>query len=128
MIYSRISAVFFFLSAICILLIMSGTVSINNPFYFWIGFLGFGFLAFLFNVVSVFYDKKRIQSRLNPYKGLIRYLGMFVIFVGFTFKIFYFPYSTVLLLAGIVLTASSIFMKSKIDDNTDSDILDDDFQ
>jgi hypothetical protein len=126
MIYSRISAVFFLLSAASILLILSGTVSASNPFYFWIGFLGFGFLAFLFNVLSVFFDKKRIQNGQNPYKGLVRYLGMFVIFIGFTFKIFHFPYSSVLLLTGIVLTASSIFMKSKIEKNMDSNILDED--
>jgi hypothetical protein len=126
MIYSRISAVFFFLSAACIILLLTGKIPLSNPYYFWIGFLGFGSLAFLFSIFSVFLDKKN-KYKLNPLKGLVRYLGMFVVFVGFTFTIFHLPYSRMVLFAGIALTAASIFMKSKVEKSTESEILDDDF-
>ena len=106
---------------------MSGTISINSPFYFWIGFIGFGFLAFLFSALSVFFDKKRKQYNMNPMKGLVRYLGMFIIFVGFIFNLFYLPYNRIIIIAGIVLTAASIFMKAKADKTVDTDVLDDDF-
>ncbi len=95
--------------------------------YFWGGFIGLGTLAFFFSMLSVVLDKKRKAQNLNPVKGITRYLGMFIIFIGFTFTIFHLPYSRILLLAGIVITAASIFMKAKADKTVDTDVLDDDF-
>jgi hypothetical protein len=127
MVFNRISAVLFFLSAFCIILMISGYIPLSNPFYFWGGFIGLGSLAFLFSMISVFYDKQRKAQNLNPIKGITRYLGMFVVFIGFTFTIFHYPYSRILLFAGILITAASVFMKVKADKSVDSDVLDDDF-
>jgi len=126
MVYSRISAVLFFLSALSIIWIIKGSGSIDSPYFFWIGFVGIGFLAFVFSILSVFLDKKRKDHKMNPVKGLMRYVGMFTIFVGFVFNIFHLPFNRILLLAGLLITAASIFMKSKEVRNTESDLLDDD--
>ena len=96
---------------------------LSNGALFWGGFVFLGLLGFTFGFLSVVLDKK-IAKNANPAKGMYRYIGMFIAFVGLVFKIQYWPYADTIIMVGLGVIIFSFFVKSKSYNTDESDILD----
>lgn len=84
-------------------------------------FLIFGALAMLFNLISYNYSKKG-----NTLFNFLFWVGAIFIFFGIIFKMFHYPYRTILLMSGLFISAVSFIVSKFYKENkkNDSDLID----
>jgi chromate transport protein ChrA len=84
-------------------------------------FLIFGALAMVFNLIS--YNNSKIGNTLFNF---LFWVGAILIFFGIIFKMFHYPFHTLLILAGLFISASSFIISKfyKEDKKNDSDLVD----
>jgi len=118
----KIAGLCFALSFICMaFLFVNVSLFTENKALLKTAFLIFGALGLMFNLLSYNQEKKG-TSLIN----FLFWLGAITIFFGIIFKMFHYPFHTVLLIGGIFISASSFIISKfyKEDEKDDSDLVD----
>ena len=118
----KIAGLCFALSFVCMALLF-----VKSPFIsdyknqLKTAFLIFGALAMLFNLISYNYSKKG-----NTLFNFLFWVGAIFIFFGIIFKMFNYPYRTILLMSGLFISAVSFIVSKFYKENkkNDSDLID----
>jgi hypothetical protein len=118
----KIAGLCFALSFVCMALLF-----VKSPFIsdyknqLKTAFLIFGALAMLFNLISYNYSKKG-----NTLFNFLFWVGAIFIFFGIIFKMFDYPYRTILLMSGLFISAVSFIVSKFYKENkkNDSDLID----
>jgi hypothetical protein len=118
----KIAGLCFALSFVCMALLF-----VQSPFIsdyksqLKTAFLIFGALAMLFNLISYNYSKKG-----NTLFNFLFWVGAIFIFFGIIFKMFHYPYRTILLMSGLFISAVSFIVSKFYKENkiNDSDLID----
>jgi chromate transport protein ChrA len=118
----KIAGLCFALSFICMaLLFVKSTIISDYRSVLKTAFLIFGALAMVFNLISYNYSNKG-----NTLFNFLFWVGAILIFFGIIFKMFHFPFQTLLILAGLFISAFSFIISKFYKENKkdDSDLLD----
>jgi hypothetical protein len=118
----KIAGLCFALSFICMALLFVKSTFINDyRTELKTAFLIFGALAMVFNLISYNYSNKG-YTLFN----FLFWVGAIFIFFGIIFKMFHYPYHTILILSGLFISASSFIISKfyKEGKNDDSDLVD----
>ncbi len=118
----KIAALCFALSFVCMaLLFVKSTATYEYRSELKTGFLIFGALAMVFNLISYNYSSKG-----NTLFNFLFWVGAILIFFGIIFKMFHYPFHKLLILAGIFISASSFIVSKFYKENKkeDSDLVD----
>ena len=118
----KIAGLCFALSFICMALLFVKSTIINDyRTELKTAFLIFGALAMVFNLISYNYSYKG-----NTLFNFLFWVGAILIFFGIIFKMFHYPFQTILILSGLFLSASSFIISKfyKEGKNDDSDLVD----
>ena len=118
----KIAGLCFALSFVCMALLF-----VKSPFIsdyksqLKTAFLIFGALAMLFNLISYNYSSKG-----NTLFNFLFWVGAIFIFFGIIFKMFHYPYRTILLMSGLFISAVSFIVSKFYKENkkNDSDLID----
>ncbi len=118
----KIAGLCFALSFVCMALLF-----VKSPFIsdykslLKTAFLIFGALAMLFNLISYNYSKKG-----NTLFNFLFWVGAIFIFFGIIFKMFHYPYRTILLMSGLFISAVSFIVSKFYKENkkNNSDLID----
>ncbi len=123
--WSRLSFVAFFISISSLAMLSFGKF-FGIPYWvlFYIGVISFGVVGFVFSLLSNFFDKQKRQ--VNKIQSLIFYMGMISVFTGLMFKFMHYPFSNLLLIAGIGISSLSFFIRKVNDDKNNDELLDSD--
>lgn len=123
--WSRLSLVAFFISISSLAMLSLGKF-FGIPYWvlFYIGVISFGIAGFIFSLLSNFFDKQKRQ--VNKVQSLLFYMGMISVFGGLMFKFMHYPYSNLLLIAGIGLSSLSFFVRKFNVDKEKDELLDSD--
>jgi len=118
----KIAGLCFALSFICmaLLFVKSSFVS-EYKSQLKTAFLIFGALAMVFNLISYNYSNKG-----NTLFNFLFWVGAILIFFGIIFKMFHYPFYTLLILSGLFLSASSFIISKFYSEQKkdDSDLVD----
>lgn len=118
----KIAGLCFALSFICMaLLFVKSTIISDYRSVLKTAFLIFGALAMVFNLISYNYSNKG-----NTLFNFLFWVGAILIFFGIIFKMFHFPFQTLLILAGLFISAFSFIISKFYKENKkdDSDLVD----
>jgi chromate transport protein ChrA len=118
----KIAGLCFALSFICMaLLFVKSTIISDYRSVLKTAFLIFGALAMVFNLISYNYSNKG-----NTLFNFLFWIGAILIFFGIIFKMFHFPFQTLLILAGLFISAFSFIISKFYKENKkdDSDLVD----
>ena len=118
----KIAGLCFALSFVCMaLLFVQSPLLSDYKSQLKTAFLIFGALAMLFNLISYNYSKKG-----NTLFNFLFWVGAIFIFFGIIFKMFHYPYRTILLMSGLFISAVSFIVSKFYKENkkNDSDLID----
>lgn len=123
--WSRLSLIAFFISISSLAMLSLGKF-FGIPYWvlFYIGVISFGIVGFVFSLLSNFFDSQNRQ--VNKIQSLLFYLGMISVFGGLMFKFMHYPYSNLLLIAGIGISSISFFIKKGREEKDKDELLDSD--
>lgn len=123
--WGRLSLISFFISLLSLTLLSMG-ISLGVPYWilFYIGVISFGIFGFVCSILSNFFDAKK--RNINKTQSLVFYVGMILVFAGLMFRFMHWPFSNILLYAGIVVSSVSFFIRKSTDDNGKDELLDSD--
>lgn len=82
-----------------------------------------GLIGFIFSIFSNYFDPDKKQKK-NKVQTLVFYIGMIVVFTGIMTHIMHWPFTVELFIGGLIIIASSFFVKSE-QASPDDDLLDD---
>jgi len=126
--WGKLSSLSFFISLLSLTLIVVG----HSPFLtsystlFYIGVVGFGLVGFIFSILSNFFDADPSKKK-NKIQTFIFYIGMILVFMGIIFHLMHWPFTTILLGIGLIISLLSFFIRGNFDQKEkDDDILDND--
>jgi peptidoglycan/LPS O-acetylase OafA/YrhL len=118
----KIAGLFFALSFFCMALLFVKSTTISEyRYHLKTAFLIFGALALAFNLISYNYSSKG-----NTLFNFLFWFGAILIFFGIIFKMFHYPFHTLLILAGLFISAFSFIISKFYKENkkNDSDLVD----
>lgn len=128
--WGKISSLAFFISLLSLTLIVMG----YNPFFisystlFYVGVVSFGLIGFILSILSNFFDVDRSKKK-NKIQTFIFYIGMILVFMGIVFHLMHWPYTTILLGVGLIVSLLSFFIHGDFNQHEkDEDILDNDIK
>ena len=121
MIFKKISGLAFGIAFLMAIVIFTGYGRAYLPIFIAkIIFLTSGAVAFLLNVI--FYKKGKHAQTFT----LFYWVGSIVLFTGFAFKIFHWPFATIIILIGVGILGISFILPNKNKSiPKDEDLLDD---
>ena len=123
--WGKLSLLTFFISLLSLTMLSSGIniPGVSTGTLFYLGVVTFGILGFVTSILSNFFDKGK--KKVNTTKSLIFYVGMILVFAGLMFRFMHWPYSRLILFAGIIVSSVSFFIP-KLKENDEDELLDSD--
>lgn len=119
MILKRISSIAFAIAFLMAIVLFTGIgreiVPVSIAKYL---FIGAGAIGLLINLISF------EQGKHSPLYNLVFWLSSILLFIGFVFKLQHWPFSTAILLMGIIALGATFFIPAKKTEEKDEELLD----
>lgn len=108
--FSKLSFVAFFLSALSIGMLYTGInplrLSYDTLLFM---FIIIGLIGFLMSMLSIFFDQK--NQRTNKAASFIFYIGIIFVYAGLIFKFMHWPMSRPIMITGALISLGSFFIR-----------------
>lgn len=108
--FSKLSFVAFFLSALSIGMLYTGINPLRLSYdTLMFMFIIIGLIGFLMSMLSVFFDSK--NQRTNKAASFIFYIGIIIVYAGLIFKFMHWPMSRPIMITGAFIALGSFFIR-----------------